>query len=124
MTDDARYSFGIPPVRDPNTGCLVFMGTLTKGGHPADGAHRKAAGAQPGEVVDHVYERGCRYRACIEPTHLEIVTREENIRRAVEVHKAGYRTWDRRGLLHDLGLLPVRWAHLGKVLSDHNKSHA
>jgi len=31
--------------------------------------------------IDHVYERGCRYRDCLEPTHLEAVTHQENTAR-------------------------------------------
>jgi hypothetical protein len=34
-----------------------------------------------GHEIDHVAARGCRHRDCIEPTHLEPVTRLENCRR-------------------------------------------
>jgi hypothetical protein len=34
-----------------------------------------------GLEIDHVYARGCRYRDCIEPSHLEAVTHAENLRR-------------------------------------------
>ena len=121
MPDDARFTFDLPPQRDERTGCLVYMGTLTSAGYPAQREHRVAAGAGHGEVVDHVYERGCRYRCCIEPSHLEIVTKEENSRRAIAARRAGHRTYDRRGLLWELGLLPPRWAHLGEILAAHNR---
>jgi hypothetical protein len=32
--------------------------------------------------VDHVRERGCRHRHCVNPAHLEVVTLAENLRRA------------------------------------------
>lgn len=34
-----------------------------------------------GLVLDHVYARGCRHRHCVNPSHLEIVTLAENVRR-------------------------------------------
>lgn len=49
-------------------------------------AHEVWAGPVPeGYDVDHVHARGCRYRDCIEPSHLEAVTHAENIRRAKEL---------------------------------------
>ena len=35
----------------------------------------------PGFEVDHVRDRGCRFRDCIRPDHLEPVTQLENLRR-------------------------------------------
>lgn len=34
-----------------------------------------------GFQIDHVWDRGCRYRDCFLPEHLEAVTQAENIRR-------------------------------------------
>jgi len=80
----------------PN-GCIVWTGGKTAGGYGmfaplTDGepakvmAHRwayeHAVGAIPaGLDIDHL----CRNRACVNPVHLEPVTREENIRRAAAV---------------------------------------
>lgn len=46
-------------------------------------AHRVAYRFFVGEIpdglgLDHVYERGCRYRNCVNPAHLEPVTNAEN----------------------------------------------
>lgn len=77
------------PIADPVTGCLRWQGS-----HSSDGygllnqqyAHRLAYEAAHGAIsdgldIDHVYERGCRYKDCVNVAHLEAVTHEENIRR-------------------------------------------
>jgi hypothetical protein len=46
-------------------------------------AHEIFIGPIPsGFTVDHVATRGCRYRDCINPAHLEAVTHQENSRRS------------------------------------------
>lgn len=67
-------------------GCLEVAGRFTR-------AHRFAyellVGPIPeGLTLDHVWERGCRHHNCVNPAHLEPVTREENTRRANEVRHA------------------------------------
>lgn len=47
--------------------CAVFHGPIPEGWH-----------------VDHVWDRGCRSRACFWPDHLEAVTQAENNRRTGE----------------------------------------
>lgn len=49
--------------------------------------HRKAyelaiGPIQRGLVVDHVLTKGCRFRDCCRPDHLEAVTQRENVQRA------------------------------------------
>jgi hypothetical protein len=78
------------PVRDEETGCLLWQGKVQPNGYPCR-AHRRAyikakGPVPPGMTIDHVWELGCRYKHCIEPTHLEAVPLVENIRRA-QVHR-------------------------------------
>ncbi len=40
-----------------------------------------------GLKLDHVRERGCRFRSCINPAHLEPVTHGENIRRGTQAER-------------------------------------
>jgi hypothetical protein len=42
----------------------------------------------PGLQLDHVYDRGCRSKRCVNPAHLEPVTRAENQRRSWRSRKA------------------------------------
>lgn len=81
----------IPTTRDLDTGCLLFHGTINSvsgyGYYSNTPAHRiayeRATGCEipVGMTIDHVYAYGCRHRNCIEPSHLEVVTRAENTRR-------------------------------------------
>jgi hypothetical protein len=78
---------------DEATGCLLWTGYVGKSGYAQIGVngrqrliHRVAweldNGPIPdGLVIDHVYERGCRYRHCANVVHLEPVTQALNIRR-------------------------------------------
>lgn len=75
------------------TGCWLWTGGLYPNGYAAISvngrvrlAHRVAyqllVGAIPdGLDLDHVRARGCRHRHCINPDHLEPVTRRENLMR-------------------------------------------
>lgn len=79
------------PIRDEVTNCLRWQGAHFRSGYGilggADSAHRYAyirefGPIEQGLTIDHVYERGCRYRDCVNPEHLEAVTLSENGRRA------------------------------------------
>jgi hypothetical protein len=84
-------------VRDEKTGCLRWTGStdghgygqVRTGGRNYQ-VHRIAYETHVGEipegyVIDHVYKRGCRHKDCFEPTHLEAVTHQENMRRCFEL---------------------------------------
>jgi hypothetical protein len=72
-------------IRDPVFGCLLVTSRLDRDGYAFHGkmrAHIVAWSSVNGPVpaereVDHI----CRRRHCVEPTHLEAVTRDENERR-------------------------------------------
>jgi HNH endonuclease len=80
--------------RELPSGCWEWIKTLKPDGYGclhyrrrSQHAHRLSYLAftgdiEPGLEIDHL----CRYRACINPDHLEKVTREENVRRARKTH--------------------------------------
>lgn len=79
---------------DGDTGCWRWVGAHTKNGYGLVALGRRTqrvhrvmhelfVGPIPaGYHVDHVYKRGCRYRDCGNPEHLEAVTQAENNRRS------------------------------------------
>jgi len=95
MAELAERLFAKSVIAD--TGCRRWTGAHTPKGYgqiTVSGkirpvhvlAHEVWIGSVPdGYEVDHVHARGCRYRDCIEPSHLEAVTHAENVRRATEL---------------------------------------
>ena len=84
-------------VRDRVTGCLRFMGARNPNGYGSLWVHGRSrsvhrvahelwVGPIPvGYDIDHVHDRGCRYRDCVEPGHLEAVPHIENLRRTARL---------------------------------------
>lgn len=84
-------------VRDEATGCLRWTGAhipqgygqvVVSGRRGSQRVHRVAHELWIGPIpegydVDHVKERGCAHRDCIEPSHLEAVTHRENLLRGI-----------------------------------------
>lgn len=80
---------------DDGSGCIRWQGAHTPSGygHVSVGgkgrgvhivAHEIWIGPVPeGHEVDHVASRGCRWRDCVNPAHLEAVTHAENMARMV-----------------------------------------
>lgn len=71
-------------IPEPNTGCWLWLGSLDRGGYGklASGAiaHRVVYEQHKGPIpegrqLDHL----CRQRSCVNPDHLEPVTRRENV---------------------------------------------
>src|SRR5919108_4236928 len=73
--------------RDDESGCLLYTGALDKDGYPRISLQGKKGvgsrvvyeqhhGAIPAShEVDHI----CHVRRCIEPTHLRLLTHQENV---------------------------------------------
>lgn len=73
-----------PPVRDDN-GCLIWQGCCDREGYPRTGhsyAHRDAWVAVHGEIPDDMtVDHTCEVKMCVEPDHLDVCTRAENVQR-------------------------------------------
>ena len=93
---------------DPD-GCGLWTGSTTDNGYGQirDGTRRVlvhrlsyalAHGGTPSELqIDHVWDKGCRHRNCVNPAHLELVTNQENTKRVKAVAKySRVETEDRR----------------------------
>lgn len=96
-------------IPEPNTGCLLWCGVVKKNGYGTIGvkvdgrwqtkhAHRVAYEAtvgpiDPGFDLDHK----CRNRACINPDHLEPVTRSVNLSRSPLMNRQENKTHCPRG---------------------------
>lgn len=93
MTRPMRDRLYARVVADPETGCLLWQGYIKPSGYGMLRAaerpylvHRVAWELENGPIpdgltIDHVYERGCRHKNCVNPAHLEAVTGTENRRR-------------------------------------------
>lgn len=89
--EDRYNHFAFP---EPNSGCFIWMGALSHNGYgmmAVSGANKKVVYAHRaayehfiGPIPDGLdLDHKCRMRCCVNPDHLEPVTRKENLRRGV-----------------------------------------
>ena len=78
---------------EPNTGCWLWTAYLTEDGYGRckvggrqRGAHRAVYEFLVGPIpAQHEIDHLCRVRCCVNPEHLEVVTKKENVARGVGV---------------------------------------
>jgi hypothetical protein len=86
--DIERFESYVNP--EPNSGCFLWIGTLSKGGYGVLGiggrkgknlyAHAIAYALEFGEIpIGLVHDHKCRVRCCVNPAHLEPKTNKANI---------------------------------------------
>lgn len=105
---------------DPVSGCWKIAGNLDKSGYArvgGEGAHRVlykllVGPISEGLVLDHVVKRGCIWRCCAWPAHLEPVTPAVNTLRGNSPHAINARK-DRCDNGHEYDLLTTYW-YVGK----------
>ena len=90
---------------EPNSGCWLWLGALSAGKYGSlfyEGRMQKAhrvgwllyrGEIPPGMEIDHL----CRNTHCVNPAHLEPVTRSENLRRSPLMDRHSHRTHCIRG---------------------------
>jgi hypothetical protein len=107
---EAKYS------PEPNTGCWLWMGatTASSGGYGLFGvatakarlAHRWIWEQRNGQVPEGLeLDHKCRQRLCVNPEHLEPVTRLENIRRGLPWRSCYQKTHCKKGHPYDVGAI-------------------
>lgn len=118
------YDERLPPrfwrkVRTVTNGCWIWTASLDTAGYASfywDGkvraGHRVAYQALVGPIpdgldLDHVKARGCTSTACVNPAHLEPVTRLENSARGANPKYVAWRTNTCARGLHSLADVKV-----------------
>lgn len=105
-------------VRVVESGCWEWMATRNQHGygmvgvgyHKTEGAHRVAYRWLRGPIPEGLYlDHLCRNPPCVNPEHLEPVTRWENLLRGMDPERAANIRADRCGKGHPLTPDNVRW---------------
>lgn len=98
-TRSINERFDLSFIPEPNSGCWIWMRGISSTGYGAFcidgktyGAHRISYELYKGAIpirkqLDHL----CRVRSCVNPDHLEIVTRKENLRRGESFSGLNYK---------------------------------
>lgn len=89
MTDALTRLFD-KAIPEPNSGCVLWLGALNKDGYSnfsfrgrSDLGHRASYILHRGEIPDdREIDHTCRVRCCVNPDHLELVTRAQNLARS------------------------------------------
>jgi hypothetical protein len=78
-------------IPEPNSGCWLWLGAVSDNGYGSAwdsknkrvlGAHRYVYESMSGPIPEgHDLDHKCRVRSCVNPNHLEPVTRKENLLR-------------------------------------------
>lgn len=101
----------VPFIVDPETGCHLWQRYINPDGYGRIRVNGRTINAHvyyyelkfgpvpEGMELDHVRERGCRYRHCVNADHLEPVTTGENQRRGSNAKL----TWDDVAKIRALG---------------------
>lgn len=96
-----------------NTGCLITGGALNSGGY---GPHRHRWIRENGPVPDGMdLDHLCRNRWCVNPAHLELVTRKENLARGKGSQSSRRDRSKCRSGLHD-------WTEENTFVDSHGKT--
>lgn len=78
---------------DNDSGCWLWTGSILGSGYAqryvkgtTNLVHRQVYEAMIGPIpygfqVDHVFDRGCRHKHCVNPLHLEAISHKENAQR-------------------------------------------
>ena len=125
MRDRERVeSYFLKRIKKTET-CWIWIGCVKKNGygmaniydHPPDNAHRISYKLFKGDIpkgmqIDHL----CRFKACVNPDHLEMVTQKENHRR--NIGKIRKNPWTTTNGKNDFD-----WEKIGMELLSGNIQH-
>ena len=113
LTISERKRLNASFIPEPNTGCWIWLGQITWNGYgtfhiKVDGewkkkvAHRVCYESFVGPIPEGLdLDHKCRQRHCVNPDHLEPVTRSENLRRSPLMARWAHKTSCPKGHPYD-----------------------